>query len=329
MDIKYDFLDVNQAEKMSQAIRRVYGDSYPIQEMYDAKYIAQSLADGSLYIATARNSSGDIIGTSGALLEGAGDLTADAIATMVVSDYRGQKVMTKLGAKLYEVYDKLGTVGTHLYALAFHDIVQRQSLAAGAVATGILPAWFEKHVNVTGYDYPDGRRGAVCLYLPIKDAPQRDIYLPSVYAETISSIYKQLSLHRILNAAPMKPQLPHKSLFKSHEQNSNCQIRLMIDVIGEDITFLIDEHRRFVTEGKFEVLYLELPLNDSGIDLAINGARELGLFYGNLLIERRTTDFLRMQYYSPEIASSSSMALYGEEIHSFREFIESDQKRIV
>ena len=297
--------------------------------MYDAKYISNSLADGSLYIATARNSLGEIIGTSGALIERADDLTADGIATMVDSNYRGQKVMTKLGEKLYEVYDKLGMVGTHLYALAFHDIVQRQSLAAGAVATGILPAWFDKHVNVTGYDYPNVRRGAVCLYLPIKDAPQRVIYLPLVYAETISSVYKKLSLKRLFNPAPINPQLPHKSLFKSHEQNSNCQIRLIIKVICEDIKLLIDEYRKFVREGKVEVLNLELPLNDSGIDLAINGARGLGLFYGNLLIERSTTDFLRMQYYSSQVASSSSMALYGEEVLSLKEFIESDQKRVV
>ncbi|MAV76066.1 MAG: hypothetical protein CBD32_03265 [Actinobacteria bacterium TMED172] len=329
MDISYDLLGINEAIKMSHAIRRVYGESYPIQEMYDAKYISKSLADGSLYIATARDSLGNIIGTSGALIERVDDLTADAIATMVDSNYRGRKIMTKLGEKLYEVYEKLGMVGTHLYALAFHDIVQRQSLAAGAVATGILPAWFDKQVNVTGYDYPNVRRGAVCLYLPIKDAPQREIYLPSVYSETISSIYKQLLLSRILNSSPIEPQLPHKSLFKSHEQNSNCQIRLIIEVIGEDINFLIDEYRRFVSEGKFEVLYLELPLKDIGIDLAINEARELGLFYGNLLIERSETDFLRMQYYSSEVASSSSMALYGEEILSLRGFIESDQKRIV
>ena len=329
MDISYGLLGINEAIKMSHAIRRVYGESYPIKEMYDAKYISKSLADGSLYIATAKDSLGNIIGTSGALIERVDDLTADAIATMVDSNYRGRKIMTKLGEKLYEVYDKLGMVGTHLYALAFHDIVQRQSLAAGAVATGILPAWFDKHVNVTGYDYPNVRRGAVCLYLPIKDAPQREIYLPSVYSEAISSIYKQLLLDRILNSSPIEPQLPHKSLFKSHEQNSNCQIRLIIEIIGEDINFLIDEYRRFVSEGKFEVLYLELPLKDIGIDLAINEARELGLFYGNLLIERSETDFLRMQYYSSEVASSSSMALYGEEILSLRGFIESDQKRIV
>ncbi len=328
VSIHYRLLNASQATPFAEGIRRVYGDSYPLPEMYDAGYVESQLRAGSLYVAVASNDLGEVVGTSGAVVETPGDRSVDSIATMVDDRYRGQKVMSGMGRAIYEVHNQRDMVGTHLYALAFHDIVQRQSIGAGAVTTGVLPAWFGRHANVTGYQYPDVRRGAVSLYMPIVEAPLRRVYLPGSYAETLHAIYSEVPVPRDFGQ-PLPSTAPaEKGRYTALEQAGNQQCRIIVHEAGADLPALLLKHRSACDQRACEVIYVELPLGDASIEYAVACARDAGFFYGNLLIERRNTDFLRLQYYPESLAAPDAMALHGERTLALSDFVQADRKSV-
>ena len=49
--------------------------------------------------------------------------------------------MARLGAAMVGDLQTMGLDGLHLFALALHDLLQRQSQLAGAAVTGELPPW--------------------------------------------------------------------------------------------------------------------------------------------------------------------------------------------
>ena len=110
---------------------------------------------------------------------------------MIAPEYRGQGIVARLGSEMVATYRQLGLGGLHLYALALHDLVQNQSQDAGAVVTGVLPAWFSSNASISGYDYPDTRIGAVTLFMPLAALPKRVCYLPAIYRQVLQQLYQR------------------------------------------------------------------------------------------------------------------------------------------
>ena len=131
-EISYQLLEPADSGLLCLGIERVYADSYPIPEFYDASWLANAIARGLLHSVVARNAAGEVVGCMSTVLEVAGDHTADGSALMICPEYRGRGIVAQLGHHSVAVYQRLGIHGLHLYALALHDLVQNQSGRAGA-----------------------------------------------------------------------------------------------------------------------------------------------------------------------------------------------------
>lgn len=164
MSLQYKILLASECELLCSGIRRVYGESYPVAEFYDPDYLSKAIESGKLHCVVAINGDEQVVACMSTVLEQPGDYTADGSALMIAQEYRGQGIVARLGSEMVATYKQLGLGGLHLYALALHDLVQKQSQDAGAVVTGVLPAWFSSNASINGYDYPDTRIGAVTHY---------------------------------------------------------------------------------------------------------------------------------------------------------------------
>jgi len=327
VSIHYQLLESSDAPLLVSAIERVYGATYPIPEFYDADYIAQAIDAGKLRTVVAMADSGEIAGCMSTVLEIAGDVTADGSALMIAEEFRGQGITARIGERMVEVYRQLGLGGLHLYALALHDRVQKQSGAAGAVVTGVLPAWFSKEASVSGYDYPDARIGAVCLYMPLAGLPARTCYLPEPYADVLAGIYRQLHASRDLQSCPEVSAVPVNSTCSSEDKPLNGQRRLLLERTGRDFDELLSRHVGECFErGEREVLYLDIPLSDPGCEQAVRVARQQGLFFGALMVDRRGCDRLRMQRFDARLAAPEHMVVATDEARALLEFVLQDQR---
>jgi hypothetical protein len=188
MSLEYKLFCASECELLSSGIRRVYGASYPVPEFYDTDYLSQAIQSNKLHCVVAIDSDEQVVACMSTVLERSGDYTADGCALMIAPEYRGQGIVARLGSAMVATYRQLGLGGLHLYALALHDLVQNQSQDAGAVVTGVLPAWFSKGASISGYGYPDTCIGAVTLFMPLAAPPKRVCYLPASYRQILEPI---------------------------------------------------------------------------------------------------------------------------------------------
>lgn len=328
MIIQYKMLQATECELLITGIRRVYGHTYPIPEFYDPGYLHGAIISKKLHCVVAINAEQDVVGCMSTVLEQSGDLTADGSALIVASEYRGQGIVAGLGKKMVETYNSLGLCGLHLYALALHDLVQNQSINAGATVTGVLPAWFSGKANVAGYDYPAGRIGAVTLFMPLGSLPTRASYLPEIYAPVLNSIYASLAIKRSLVTVDDEALAPARSIFSVDEKFDNAQLRIVFEQTGDDFHAVLARVMAEFQRKKFEVIYLDISLNDPASNLAVSKARAQGFFFGALMVDRCGSDKLRLQSYDCNLANPEAMVISSEEAKSLLEYVLADQQHV-
>ncbi len=328
MTIQYKRLQAAECELLVAAIKRVYGQTYPMPEFCDPGYLRAAIASGRLYCVVAMNSEQQVVGCMSTVLEQTGDCTADGSALMVAPEYRGQGIVAGLGEKMVETYIQLGLGGLHLYALALHELVQNQSQNAGAVVTGVLPAWFTKNTKVAGYDYPDARIGAVTLFMPLAPLPARVCYIPKRYAQVLGGIYEKLALNRHFVTDDSAAPLPATSVYSLEDKTGNGQRRIVLERTGSDFAAVLDQVMSLFHKDEAEVLYLDIPLNIPATTCAVEHARERGFFFGALMVDRRGSDRLRLQFYDRFLAAPSAMIVASAEARFLLDYIMTDSEQV-
>jgi hypothetical protein len=326
--IQYKLLQATECELLITGIRRVYGKTYPVPEFYDPGYLHAAITANKLHCVVAMSSAQQVVGCMSTVVEQPGDFTADGSALMVAPEYRGQGIVAGLGEKMVETYSYLGLGGLHLYALALHDLVQKQSQNAGAVVTGALPAWFAKNAKVEGYDYPDARIGAVTLFMPLAPLPTRVCYVPGVYAQVLNSIYDKLALNRSFVAEGSAAPAPARSVFSIEEKPDNAQLRIVLERTGSDFLDALDQAMVQLNREEYEVIYLDIPLNDPATNYAVAQARGRGFFFGALMVDRRGCDRLRLQNYDCALAAPEAMVVASDEARLLLDYILADSEDV-
>jgi GNAT superfamily N-acetyltransferase len=328
VSLEYRLLNARESELLCQGIERVYGSTYPIPEFYDATFVHAAIAEEKLYCVVAMNEEHEVVACMSTVLEAQGDVTADGSALLVAPEYRSQGIVARLGETMLGTYSQLKLGGLHLYALALHDRVQKQSQAAGAVVTGVLPAWFSRQAKVAGYDYPDARIGAVTLYMPLGILPERTCYLPRRYASPLNSIYERLNLRRILRPADRTTNLRTNTVLETEEKTANSQLRIIVHDVGENIASALQRIIEGSRHQQVDVIYVDIPLGDPCVDSVVETARSLGFFFGALMVDRRGSDRLRMQRYKSLITAPNNMVIASPETATLLDYILDDSRQV-
>lgn len=73
-----------------------------------------------------------------------------------------------------------------------------------------------------------------------------------------------------------------------------------------------------------EVSYIDLPLDNPNIDLAVEISRKQGFFFGGLLVERCGCDRLRLQKVQPELFDPAGLSIASERGGELLKFILGD-----
>jgi len=323
--IHYKKLQPSEASLLVAAIENVYGSTYPIPEFYDANFVSSAIESQLLHCVVAITDEHRVVASMSTALERLGDVTADGSALMVDPEFRGRGIVAGLGENMVATYQALNLGGLHLYALALHDLVQNQSGKAGAVVTGILPAWFSRHARIEGYDYPDVRIGAVTLFMPLGSMRSRACYLPPCYENVLRELYGDLALERTLVVSDASAVCgEYTTHYRSEAKRQNAQVRIVLERIGSDVAERLADCKRMFEDGTNEVMYIDVPLGDPVGATAVVAARALGFFFGALMIDRCGDDHLRMQHYHQKSVATDAMVLASEKTKALLEFIVAD-----
>jgi len=311
----------DDAEGLSRCVRVCYGDTYPARDFYDPDKLRAFMREGLLRSQIAVTQEGEVVGHVGIMLDAIGDVTADAVAGFVAPEYRGSDTMFRLGLNMYTVQHDLNLIGLQLYALMLHNITHKKVLAIGGVEAGFLPAHFPKSISPKGFERADDKRRvpAMFMYVPLRPAPPRDVYLPERYADIIGNVYKQLKYARSL-ARRLKTQSQKSASFSIDKKSGLGIVQIKVRKAGDDLSESIARLNKQARREGYEIVYVDLPLCDPASAATIDGLRSLGFFYGGVVVERGGGDMLRMQsLINAQIAPNAELisSQSGRDILSF------------
>ncbi len=286
----------DDAESLSRCVKTCYGDTYPARDFYNPGKIRGFLRSGLLRSQIAVTREGEVVGHLGIMLDALGDITADAVAGFVAPGYRGSDTLFRLGARMNIVQQDLNLIGLQLYTLMLHNITYKKTLAIGGIETGLLPAHFPASTSPKGFEREEhkSRIPAVFMYVPLRPAPERTIYLPERYHDVIFNLYKRLKYTRLLKKhAKSRSTVP--SSFTINKKTGMGIVQVRVQQSGLDLTDTIAGLQRQSRCEGFGVMYADLPLCDPASAATVDALRSIGFFYGGVIVERGGGDSLRMQ----------------------------------
>src|SRR5271170_4734433 len=93
-DLRVRLLDASESARLGEAVRAVYGETYPVQWTYDAEEVARRIAAGVLISAIAETADGELLCHSGLVLNARDDLIGHAGQALTLPAARGRHVFT-------------------------------------------------------------------------------------------------------------------------------------------------------------------------------------------------------------------------------------------
>jgi serine/threonine-protein kinase RsbW len=132
------------------------------------------------------------------------------------------------------------------------------------------------------------------MYVPLRPAPERTVFIPERYVDIISRLYKQLKYIRLMKEAEnSRSTKPASVTIVKKPGLGIAQVKVHQPGYDlPDITMRLQQQFRLEDVG---AMYVDLPLWDPASATLVEDLRSLGLFYGGVVIERGGGDLLRLQ----------------------------------
>lgn len=314
------------AEGVVALYRAVYGDHYPIKEMYDPRYIISQQEAGLMYRVLVTDAGGKVLGhhamyrlneTYSGLYEGG--------QGMVLKEHRGKGFDGALHGYIARILMP-GIGGEEIWgeSVTNHVFMQKSTLSVGGKETGIelelMPAEsYEAEKSASG------RVSAVVACACLKEKPHT-IFIPASYADILKRIYDNAKRDRRFEAAaaPLPPDA--KTRCAETFIAPAGVLRLSIFEAGEDAGALIDSLVRKYTEAGAVVLQVFLPLNQPWAGALVDALNLRGFSFAALVPRWFDADALLMQKLVCP-TDYDNIHLYSDLAKDMLTFIKEDRAR--
>src|ERR1700761_2074331 len=179
-------LGPSEAARLGEAVRAVYGDTYPVLWTYDADDVARRIADGLLISAIAETEDGELLCHSGLLRNPPDDAIGHAGQALTLPAARGRHIFTSVKRYLVDWARELGLVGMYSEATAAHPYSQQALLKLGGHETGFMLGFIPASVdNNAAAGASPGRQSAALFFLHMRPGQERVVYAPTRHREIV------------------------------------------------------------------------------------------------------------------------------------------------
>jgi GNAT superfamily N-acetyltransferase len=312
------------ATALTLCFRRCYGNTYPAAEFYDPEAIRRRLEEGTLRSVVAVIPTGEIVGHTALSVRDVGARIAEAGNTVVDPAYRGRGLLRELGLTLAERCHTDGFAGFVHYPTTAHEVMQRASVSAGGIETGVMLGYVTESAEYLGIDdkRPAGRLAATVVYQPIAPLPRREVILPARHGGLLEELYEALGADRTFGTC-RGPLVDRSSIRTAHSAGEGI-LRHTVATIGADL----GEPIVAPPGTKPALTLIDLPLADPGIDHAVEALARSGFLYGGLLPEFAASgDVLRLQRVGEEAGGADRPELANAGARRLLDYIIADRAR--
>lgn len=282
--VRTDQFRPEDAEGIARLYYAIYGDTFPIDYLYDPDRIREANRRQDLYQIVGRTESGDVVGVSAMFRAAPGKGILESGGLMILPEYRK-------GLLLFRLYDLTQKIARGLpwlnaeYSQTVTDILTPQKMSERFGARGLGLEIEAMGPRPGG----DGRRVTLLdEFIVLHDVPH-DVYLPKRYAELLRSQYAAHGLARRF----LPGQEPAGGTrWERMEMPIANLAKLQVTEIGADLDAVLRQAAQMDTA---HALHLQLPLADPALPWAVELARAHGFWLGGLLPLWNDTDVLLLQ----------------------------------
>jgi hypothetical protein len=295
-DIQIRLLAAAESARLGDAVRAVYGETYPVLWAYDPDEVARRISAGLLISAIAETTDGELLCHSGLSLAGPEDVVGHAGQALTLPPARGRHIFTAVKRYLIEWATSRGLVGMYSEATAAHPYSQKALLDLGGHETGIMLGFIPESVDNSVSAPSPGRQSAALFFLRLRPGKERMLYAPSRHRAIVEDTIEICDFRAHLAEAPVRTELPPSSQLRVETRPGDNVAVLTVSQAGEDLTAQIEAERsRLFSEG-VDALYVDLPLDQPESAHVSESLEELKLSYSGIFPNNKAAgDVLRLQ----------------------------------
>ncbi|MDO5836314.1 MAG: ATP-binding protein [Methanobacterium sp.] len=305
----------NETVSLARLIYRVYGYTYPHEDIYYPEKFASLIKSGLVTSCVAVNEQDEIVGHLGVFRETPEDHVGESALAAVDPRYRGRGLFPKMKKMMMEEITSKGMLGLYSRAVTVHEASQKSNVKMGAKETGFVLAHsppttiFKKMKTETA----NIRRTVALFYVPVVPNRKQTVFLPYSHKKAINKIYKHAQLPRVVKKAnPGDVKLNSHSHIYSHVLPEMASAFLRVNEYGVDF---IDELRLQVQDlcqRKIELIVLDLPLKDPSTAILCPEIENLKFFFCGIMPEYLDGDSIRLQYLNNVAFDPESVDVYSD-----------------
>lgn len=282
-----DMFKPEDAEGVVGIYRAIYGEYFPLREVYFADWHAEQAQNNDSYRVVARLADGRLIGTvalfrsvptNRELYEGGG--------LMVLADYRTQNVAVQLIQYVYHRLPDMYNIGQVWgEAVCNHLVSQQFAIKSGHIACALevemMPEDAYQKLSERGLN-TDSRVSALVVFRAF-NLDRRVVYLPLAYEDTLKKLYEPFNFgHEFLK--------PGSNLEAGSNTRADINTmpgagitRITVSQIGADFASWLDKTHHELRNSGSKVYQIIIPLDTPLVDQAVESLRQEGYWLGGLL----------------------------------------------
>ncbi len=320
-------LGASESARLGDAVRAVYGETYPVLWAYDADEVARRISAGLLISAIAETSDGELLCHSGLSLAAPEDVVGHAGQALTLPAARGRHVFTAVKRYLVEWVTSRGLVGMYSEATAAHPYSQQALLDLGGHETGFLLGFIPESVDNSVSAPSPGRQSAALFFLRMRPGKERRLYAPSRHREIVRDTIEICAFRSQLADAPVRADLPSSSQLHVQTRPGDNVAILTVSQAGDDLTARVDAERSRLFSDGVDALYVDLPLHRPESAHVSESLEELKLSYSGIFPNNEAAgDVLRLQCLRKATALSHEVVVASPHGAALLEYVVADME---
>ena len=275
---------------IAQCYFLTYGDSFPLEYVYNPAALLEANTNGSLYSVVARTKEGDIVSHASLFPSAPNPKILEGGGLMVLPGYRAGGIASQMTPRtLEELPRELGLDAIFVQAVCSHTHSQKGPAAGNLHPTALEIDVLENKKNNT-------RTALLDMFRVYTDHPHT-VYLPSCVAGIIPLLYQDLNIERTI--APFSEKKPAgPTQLTTHQFSPANPVRMTIQTPGYDIAETIGSiEQDHPNTHAFQAI---LPLHNPAVGWATTILRNQGYRLGGLLPLWDGGDCLMLQKFTDQ-----------------------------
>jgi len=320
-------INKSNADKTPALVRKVYGDNYPSQYLYDSEKLREKIRKRVIYPFIAIDDEEEAVGLISFIKLASNPYLFEIGQLMVDPVHRGTNVVNQLIEYIYKTAIKsLDFDAVISESVTNHKLSQRSCVNSGfcdcALKIGIMS---EEAFSLEENRRRIGRMS--CVVSCVERADENfTAYLPEIYADYVKFCFTGLK-PRVFENSAQTPDADTITEYRVDDAEATTSLLLNVTLfnIGADIASVAEKLEHFAESRGIKSVLLNIPLNNPCNAAAVAAFKPRGFFFGGVMpYWLPESDALLMQKVYGDLPDRDSIKLFSGKIKKIAEFIKKD-----